>query len=67
MCTQGTLRDLAQAREAYKEFIGKWRSRSQEVVKSLAEAGAELLSFFYFPQTQWRSLRSTNVIERLYG
>ena len=58
---------LSQAREAYKNFTGRWRSRSPEVVKSLAEAGTELLTFYYFPDTQWRSLRSTNVIERLYG
>ena len=58
---------LAEARVAYKHFVESWRGRSPEVVKSLEEAGAELLTFFRFPKTQWKGLRSTNVIERLYG
>jgi transposase-like protein len=58
---------LAEARVAYKRFVTKWRTLSEGVVKSLEEAGAELLTFYYFPKTQWKSLRSTNVIERLYG
>ena len=28
--------------------------------------GDELLTFFTFPQAQWKALRSTNVIERLH-
>jgi hypothetical protein len=33
----------------------------------LEEAGQELLTFYAFPARQWKSLRSTNVIERLHG
>jgi transposase-like protein len=36
------------------------------VVTSLREAGDELLTFFRFPKTQWKTLRTTNVIERLH-
>jgi putative transposase len=35
-------------------------------VTSLREAGNELLTFFAFPKSQWKALRSTNVIERLH-
>jgi len=50
-----------------KEHFDVWRKRSPGVAKSIEEAGAELLTFFRFPKSQWSSLRSTNVIERLYG
>jgi len=33
---------------------------------SLREGGDELLTFFNFPKAQWKTLRSTNVIERLH-
>jgi putative transposase len=35
------------------------------VVTSLREGGGELLTFFRFPKAQWKTLRTTNVIERL--
>ena len=34
---------------------------------SLEEGGPELLTFYRFPKEQWKSLRTTNVIERLNG
>jgi transposase-like protein len=36
------------------------------VVRSLHEGGEELLTFFAFPKAQWKTLRTTNVIERLH-
>jgi putative transposase len=36
------------------------------VVTSLREGGDELLTFFRFPQAQWKTLRTTNTIERLH-
>jgi putative transposase len=35
------------------------------VVTSLREGGGELLTFFRFPKAQWKTLLTTNVIERL--
>jgi len=32
----------------------------------LEEAGAELLTFFRYPRSQWKSWRTTNSIERLH-
>ena len=34
---------------------------------SLEEVGEELLTFYRFPNSQWKSLRTTNAIERLNG
>ena len=33
---------------------------------SLREGGNELLAFFGFPKAQWKTLRTTNTIERLH-
>ena len=53
------------ARAAYKAFEAKWGKRCAGAVASLREGGEELLTFFDFPKAQWKTLRTTNVIERL--
>lgn len=58
---------LDQARKAYREFVLKWKKSAPKVVVSLEEAGEELLTFYGFPNSQWKSLRTTNAIERLNG
>ena len=55
----------ADARAAYDAFVKKWRKLSEGVAKSLEEAGLELITFFRYPKSQWKSLRTTNLIERL--
>src|SRR5262249_19084468 len=54
------------ARTAYATFVRKWASRCPGVVRSLHEGGEELLTFFAFPKAQWKTLRTTNVVERLH-
>lgn len=58
---------LEQAKKAYRDFISKWKKLTPKVVVSLEEAGEELLTFYRFPKGQWKSLRTTNAIERLNG
>jgi putative transposase len=58
---------LEQARKAYREFVVKWKKLAPKVAASLEEAGEELLAFYRFPNSQWKSLRTTNAIERLNG
>ena len=53
--------------KAYREFVVKWKKLAPKVVVSLEEAGEELLTFYSFPNSQWKSLRTTNAIERLNG
>jgi transposase-like protein len=53
------------ARAASVAFHRTWAKRCPGVVTSLREGGEELLTFFSFPQGQWKTLRTTNVIERL--
>ena len=56
---------LVLARSAYDAFLRKWRRQCEGVARSLEEGGPELLTFFRYPKSQWKSLRTTNVIERL--
>jgi putative transposase len=47
-------------------FLAKWKLRCRAVADSLAEAGERLFTFLRYPPEQWRSLRTTNAIERLH-
>jgi len=55
------------ARAAYTAFERTWAKRCPGLVTSLREGGDELLTFFSFPKAQWKTLRTTNTIERLHG
>lgn len=57
--------DEAAARRARDQFLQKWRKQCPSVAASLEEAGNQLLTFFHFPASQHKSLRTTNAIERL--
>jgi transposase-like protein len=54
-----------EARSAFDAFVRKWKARCPGVVRSLQEGGDELLTFYRYPESQWKTLRTTNVIERL--
>jgi putative transposase len=47
-------------------FIRKWRLKHRAVADSLEEAGERLFAFTRLPLSQWRSVRTTNAIERLH-
>jgi len=49
-----------------KAFIRKWRLKHRAVADSLEEAGEQLFAFTRLPPSQWRSVRTTNAIERLH-
>jgi putative transposase len=49
-----------------KAFLAKWKLRCQPVAASLEEAGERLFAFLRYPPEQWRSLRTTNAVERLH-
>jgi putative transposase len=54
------------AHAAYATFEHAWGKRCPGVVASLREGGDELLTFVTFPKAQWKTLRTTNTIERLH-
>ncbi len=49
-----------------KAFIRKWRLKHKAVADSLEEASDRLFTFTRLPPSQWRSVRTTNAIERLH-
>ncbi len=51
--------------EAWNKLEWKWSKRCPVMVTSLKDSGSELLAFFGFPEKQWKTLRTTNVIERI--
>jgi transposase-like protein len=48
-----------------KSFIRKWL-KCRAVADSLEEAGDRLFTFARLPESQWKSARTTNAIERLH-
>ena len=53
------------ARKAYDELVAKWTPLTPAVVRSLEEAGNQLLTFYEFPRVMWKSIRTTNALENL--
>ena len=49
------------ARKAYDELVAKWTPLAPAVVRSLEEAGNQLLTFYEFPRAMWKSIRTTHV------
>lgn len=47
-------------------FLRKWRLKCRGVADSLQEAGERLFTFSRLPESQWKSARTTNAIERLH-
>ncbi|HET6410551.1 MAG TPA: IS256 family transposase [Anaeromyxobacter sp.] len=60
-------KDLKAAEAAREGFRRKWEKLCPGVVRSLDAGGDELLTFYRFPEQQWKTIRTTNVIERLNG
>jgi transposase-like protein len=63
MIYAATREEIAARRKA---FIRKWRLKHRAVADSLEEAGDRLFAFTRLPSGQWRSVRTTNAIERLH-
>ena len=53
------------AKEFFSEFKQRWEKELPSAVKCLESALEACLTFFNFPQEEWISLRTTNIIERL--
>jgi putative transposase len=58
-------RSKAEVLAKREAFLAKWTPRCRAVAESLDEAGERLFTFLRYPPEQWRSLRTTNAIERL--
>jgi putative transposase len=56
---------IEKAETYYAGFVRKWSRKAESVARSLEEGGSDLLTFMRFPQEQWRSLKTTNIVENL--
>jgi putative transposase len=56
----------AEIEERRRAFIRKWRLKCKAVADSLEEAGDRLFTFTRLSGSQWKSVRTTNAIERLH-
>jgi len=63
MIYAGTKQEIETKRKA---FIRKWRLKCKAAADSLEEAGDKLFTFTRFPESQWKSIRTSNAIERLH-
>jgi putative transposase len=63
MIYAATLKEIEQRHRA---FLRKWRLKCRAVADSLEEASDRLFTFTRLPQSQWKSARTTNAIERLH-
>ena len=63
MIYAGTKQEIETKRKA---FIRNWRLKCKAVADSLEEAGDKLFTFTRFPKSQWKSIRTSNAIERLH-
>ena len=53
------------ANKAYDAMVAKWRKLCPPVQRSLEEGGLDLITFYSFPKSMWKGLRTTNSIENL--
>jgi transposase-like protein len=63
MIYANTAKEIEARRRA---FLRKWRLKCQAVADSLKEAGERLFTFTRLSESQWKSARTTNAIERLH-
>ena len=57
----------AEALEAYEEFVGRYGAKYPKAVKCLVKDKDVLFTFYDFPAEHWVHIRTTNVIESLFG
>lgn len=60
-------RDRKEALALRAAFIQQYRSLYPKAITSLLEAGERLFTYFDFPQSHWRSIKTTNVIESVFS
>lgn len=53
------------AMDFFDKFVGTWEMTAPSAVACLDKSIASCLTFFDFPEEEWISLRTTNIIERL--
>jgi putative transposase len=55
-----------EAETAFRAFKQRWRKEYSGIVKRLQQDLPELLAFYSEPESAWRKVRTTNIIERCF-
>ncbi len=59
-------RDRAAAERALQQWVRAWRRVAPKAVASVLRDWEALLAFYHTPQRDWRRVRTTNAIERVF-
>jgi transposase-like protein len=59
-------RDRAAAERALQQWVRAWRRVAPRAVASLLRDWEALLAFYHAPERDWRRVRTTNAIERVF-
>jgi transposase-like protein len=57
----------AKADQVWAAFCEKYEKTYPTAIECLKRDGDACLTFYAFPKTHWKTIRTTNVIERLFG
>lgn len=58
-------RSKEKAKEFYEKFVADYEKVIPSAVKSLSHSIDSCLTFYEFPENEWKSLRTTNIVERV--
>ena len=59
--------DREKAEQTWTAFCEKYAAIYPSAVECLQRDGAACLTFYDFPESHWKTMRTTNVIERLFN
>ncbi len=60
-------KDYATALKLAKQLIKDYQGKAEAFIKCFSKNINEMLAYLKFPEEHWRSIRTTNVIERRFG
>lgn len=55
-----------QAIKVYREWESRWKEEEPGAVECLAKDLEEMLTFYSMPESHWKTIRTTNLIERIF-
>ena len=70
-CSSGLRRVYTQpnrraAIAAYREWAARWRDEEPAAVECVRKDLEEMLTFYRTPESHWKKVRTTNLIERVF-
>ena len=60
-------KSAADARTLLTRLVARWTKELPEAMACLTSGFAAATTFYAFPPSDWKKIRTTNVLERLHG